>query len=108
MTRKDFIITLNNRLKPILYLLILIYAVYFFTQVISYSNSNERQLFLILAWFFGIILFLGTIRFILDIIYTKLSDTNKNIINIISKTIEFGSFIALICMAIYTLHNILN
>ena len=108
MTRKDFIITLNNRLKPILYLLILIYAVYFFMQVISYSNSNERQLFLILAWFFGIIFFLGVLRFILDLIYKNLSDTNKKTINIISKTIEFGSFIALISIAIYTIHNILN
>lgn len=108
MTRKDFIITLNNRLKPVLYLLILIYAIYFFTQVISYSNSNERAFFIILIWFFGILLFLGMLRLILDLIYKNLSDKIKNIIKITSKTIEFGSFIALICIAIYTLYNILN
>jgi len=77
MTRKDFIITLNNKLKPILYLLILFYAICFFTQVITYSNSSERELFLILAFVFGILITLGIVIFFLDSIYKTLSNKLK-------------------------------
>ncbi|WP_438966510.1 hypothetical protein [Flavobacterium sp.] len=104
MTRKDFIIfSLDKRLKPSLYLIVLTYSIYFFTEVALVKNGNERNLFLTLICVASFVLFLGIVHLILNYLKSKMTKKFITFFKITSNIIEITSGIALIGLAIYFL-----
>ena len=101
MTRKDFITkVLIKKVKPILYVIILSYAIFFLIQALSNKNSNERFFLFFITFSIGLFLLLGLIHLLINYLKSHLSKKAKSFFNKVSILTETISAILLIGLAI--------
>ena len=101
MTRKDFITkVLIKKVKPILYVIILSYAILFLIQALSNKNSNERFFLFFITFSIGLFLLLGLIHLLINYLKSHLSKKAKSFLNKLSILTEIISVVILIGLAI--------
>ncbi|MFC7773024.1 hypothetical protein [Flavobacterium sp. GCM10027622] len=104
MDRKDFLITLYKKyIKPVFFLGISIsFSVFLWN---TWNNTQvEGSLLIFILYFFGVILFFGLIRYLLESIYDSFSPNTKSFLGQMNKAIKYLS----IPLALYFLFYIWN
>ena len=103
MTRKEFIlIIINKKIKPLLYILILFYSIYFLTQAIVDKKSDERNVLIFIVILTGILLLFGILHLIINYFKRNISEKTKSFFKIVSTITEVISGILLIGLAIHS------
>ncbi|NHN27820.1 hypothetical protein FIA58_019250 [Flavobacterium jejuense] len=101
MTRKDFItIALTKKIKPLVYIIFLLYAITFLIQALSNKNSIERFLLIFIIISIALCLFLGMIYQLIIYFNSKLSEKVKSFFKIVSTITEVISGILLVSLVI--------
>lgn len=104
MTRKDFILlVINKKIKPTVYISVLVYTIYFLIQDIIDKNSNERSLLVLFTLAVGLLLLLIIIHLVINYLTTKTPERIKSFFNKISKITEMVSGLLLIVLIVETL-----
>ena len=107
MTRKDFILlVINKKIKPTVYISVLVYTIYFLIQDIIDKNSNERSLLVLFTLAVGLLLLLIIIHLVINYLTTKTPERIKSFFNKISKITEMVSGLLLIVLIVETLKQI--
>jgi hypothetical protein len=97
MTRKEFLITLiDKKLKPLLFLVVLVYFVIFlFNEFNNDTNNNVNSIFNLVFSISILFLILGIIKYTIDIINYNLPNSIKNSLAYLSKIINSIAYIGL-------------
>lgn len=104
MTRKEFIIiALNKKIKPLVYLSIMLYSIYFLIQVIIDNKSDERSLFIFVIFTIVILILLAILHFVVNYLTQKIPEKTKLFFEKISNITEIISGIFLIIILINAL-----
>jgi len=89
MTRKDFIFNIIEKVfKPLFYLCLLIYLIYFFKNTI-FSNGLERLLVITLLILTGLILISNVLKNLFKSLWNKIPEKLKLILNFSRKIINY-------------------
>jgi hypothetical protein len=89
MTRKDFIFNIIEKVfKPLFYLCLLIYLIYFFKNTI-FSNGLERLLVITLLILTGLILISNVLKNLFKSLWNKIPEKLKSILNFSKKIINY-------------------
>src|SRR6218665_2515350 len=101
MTRKEFILnSINKMLKPIFYLALLLFGIYFFNSAYRNESGAERGFILGGLVIMGVILVLGLVSFLFDSVWKKTSGRTK----ILLKKLDRILFFALLPFLIYLIY----
>lgn len=97
MTRKEFLITLiDKKLKPLLFLVVLVYFVIFlFNEFNNDTYNNVNSIFNLVFSISILFLILGIIKYTIDIINYNLPNSIKNSLAYLSKIINSIAYIGL-------------
>ena len=97
MTRKEFIITfIDKKLKPLLFLMVLVYfVIYLFNEFNNDTNNNVNSIFNLVFSISILFLILGIIKYTIDIINYNLPNSIKNSLAHLSKIINSIAYIGL-------------
>jgi hypothetical protein len=104
MTRKEFIITfIENKLKPLLFLMVLVYFVIFlFNEFNNDTNNNVNSIFNLVFSISILFLILGIIKYVIDIINYNLPNSIKNKLAYLSIIINLTSYIGLFVLGYFS------
>ena len=104
MTRKEFIITLiDKKLKPLLFLFVLVYFVIFlFNEFNNDTNKNVNSIFNLVFSISILFLILGIIKYVIEIINYNLPKSIKNSLAFLSKIINLIAYIGLFIMGYFS------
>lgn len=101
MTRKEFILnSINKVLKPIFYLALLLFGIYFFNNAYKNESGVERGFILGGLVIMGVLLVLGLLSFLFESVWKKTPEKTK----MLFKKLDTILFFALLPFFIYLIY----